>query len=202
MTEPYVDVTAWLDSLTPDTLELRAIEREEVALIELARTLRLARERAGLTQKELAKRVGVSQAQISKWENVNANHTVQTILKYLGGLGAEAGQAGAAELVLAVRATNGDYLPVTPLAERAVVLDENVNRALVERAVKTGKNRRETVVDLLAGAHLGPELYTGELQVPAEPVVPTVRVRQYIRSSVRAMSSRPADLSEYEAAAA
>ncbi len=124
------NVLEWLDSVIPDTPEMRAIEREERALIGLARTLRLARERAGLTQKELARRLGVSQAQISKWENVNANHTVQSILKYLAGLGGE----NAAELVLAVKAPNGDYLPVTPAAERAVFLRENVNRQLVEKA--------------------------------------------------------------------
>lgn len=173
------NVLEWLDSVIPDTPEMRAIEREEVALIGLARTLRLARERAGLTQKDLAKRLGVSQSQVSKWENVNANHTLQSILKYLSGLGAEAGQEGAAELVLAVRATNGDYLPVTPLAERTVVLDDNVNRELVARAAKAGKNRRETVADLLASTHLGAGAYAGLLRVETEENPRDILTRRY-----------------------
>lgn len=179
VTEPYVDVTEWLDNLTPDTPEMRAIDREEVALIGLARTFRLVRERAGLTQKDLAKRLGVSQSQISKWENVNANHTLQSMLKYLGGLGAEAGQEGAAELVLAVRATNGDYLPVTPLAGRAVVLDEGVNRELVERALKGGKNRRETIADLLSKTHAGAGAYAGPPTVETEERSPAIPARRY-----------------------
>jgi transcriptional regulator with XRE-family HTH domain len=158
---PSVNALEWLNSLTPNTPEMRAVGREESALIELARTLRLAREAAGLTQTQLAKRIGVSQPQISKWEDTVANHTVQSILKYLGGLGAEAGQDGAAELVLAVRATNGAYLPVTELAGRAVILEKPTDIKLRERAARSGKNRRETIADLLehvqgrAGAYVG-----------------------------------------------
>lgn len=178
--EPYVDVMDWLDSLTPDTPEMRAIDREETALIHLARSLRLARERAGFTQKQLARRIGVSQAQISKWENVNANHTLPSILKYLGGLGTETGE-GAAELVLAVRAANGDYLPVTPLAERAVLLDDHLHRDLAERASKSGRNRRDTIADLLAGTHAGAGGYTGGLKRETEDALPAVPPSRYAK---------------------
>jgi transcriptional regulator with XRE-family HTH domain len=160
------NVLEWLNSLTPDTPEMRAIGREESALIELARALRLAREAAGLTQKQLAARIGVSQPQISKWEDTVANHTIQSILKYLSGLGEEAGQKGAAELVLGVRTTNGEYLPVTALAGRAVVLDESVNTELHKRAVRAGKNRRETIADLLSSVHLG--AYSGHVAIKQE----------------------------------
>lgn len=172
-----LNVLDWLKSRLPDTPEMRAIDREERALIELARTLRLARERAGLTQKQLAQRIGVSQAQISKWENVNANHTVQSILKYLNGLGAESGQQGAAELIMAVRATNGDYLPITALAEQAVVLDAHVHQELRERASHSGKNRRETIADLLSGARTQAGHYAPHVEAPDYP--PTISARRY-----------------------
>jgi len=170
MTEhaPSVNALEWLNSLTPDTPEMRAIGREESALIELARTLRLAREAAGLTQTQLAKRIGVTQPQISKWEDTVANHTLQSILKYLGGLGAEAGQKGAAELVLAVRATNGKYLPVTALAERAVILEETTNTKLRERAARSGKNRCETIADLLEKTQGRAGAYAGHVAVHQE----------------------------------
>jgi len=166
-----VNALEWLNSLTPDTPEMRAIDREESALIELARALRLAREAAGLTQKQLAKRIGVTQPQISKWEDTIANHTIQSILKYLGGLGTEAGQDGAAELILAVRATNGEYLPVTALAERAVILEEPVNNRLRERAARTGKNRRETIAELLENVQVRAGAYAGHVAVQQEETV-------------------------------
>ena len=170
------NVLEWLNSLVPDTPEMRAIGREESALIELARALRLAREAAGLTQKQLAKRIGVSQPQISKWEDTVANHTLQSILKYLGGLGAEAGQPGAAELVLAVRATNGEYLPVTALAERAVILEDKVESKLRERAAWSGKNRLETIADLLENVPVRAGAYVGHVAVQPEES-PTPRQR-------------------------
>jgi transcriptional regulator with XRE-family HTH domain len=170
---PSVNALEWLNSLTPDTPEMRAIGREESALIELARTLRLAREAAGLTQTQLAKRIGVSQPQISKWEDTVANHTIQSILKYLGGLGEEAGQEGAAELVLAVRTTSGKYLPVTTLAERAVILEENANRTVAERAAITGKNRNEIVADLLGSIHTAAGTYAAHV-IKSSKDVPTL----------------------------
>lgn len=177
-----VNVLEWLDSVISDTPEMRAIDREERALIGLARTLRLAREAAELTQKQLATRLNVSQAQISKWENVNANHTVQSILKYLSGLGVEMGE-GSAELILAVRATNGDYLPVTSLAERTVLLSEKVNETLIKRAVRSGKGCCETIEDLLASTHLPAGAYSRRIELQTEEAK-TVQPRQYERASL------------------
>lgn len=176
---PSMDALEWLNALTPDTPEMRAIDREESTLIGLARTLRLAREHARLTQKELAQRLGVSQTQISKWENVNANHTMQSILSYLGALGTEPGGIGAAELVMAIRATDGTYLPVTPLAKWAVILEEQSHQELVKRAAKTGKNRRETIGELLKNAHSSTGDYTGGIRVEREDTAPVIPARRY-----------------------
>jgi transcriptional regulator with XRE-family HTH domain len=49
--------------------------------------LKIARTRAGLTQVELARRLGVSQAAVAKLEGPNANPTVTTLESALRGVG-------------------------------------------------------------------------------------------------------------------
>ncbi len=46
-----------------------------------------ARERQGLTQKELSARTGIAQADISKLENGNANPSIKTLRRLASGLG-------------------------------------------------------------------------------------------------------------------
>ena len=46
-----------------------------------------ARERQGITQKELAARTGITQADISKLENGNANPSIKTLKRLASGLG-------------------------------------------------------------------------------------------------------------------
>lgn len=46
-----------------------------------------ARERQGITQKELADRTGIAQADISKLENGNANPSIRTLKRLASGLG-------------------------------------------------------------------------------------------------------------------
>jgi predicted transcriptional regulator len=46
-----------------------------------------ARERQGITQKELASRTGIAQADISKLENGNANPSIKTLKRLASGLG-------------------------------------------------------------------------------------------------------------------
>ena len=46
-----------------------------------------ARKAAGLTQKELAMRTGIAQADISKLENGNANPSLRTLQRLAEGLG-------------------------------------------------------------------------------------------------------------------
>ncbi|MBO5588322.1 MAG: helix-turn-helix transcriptional regulator [Selenomonas sp.] len=46
-----------------------------------------ARERQGLTQKELSARTGIAQADISKLENGNANPSIKTLKRLASGLG-------------------------------------------------------------------------------------------------------------------
>ncbi len=46
-----------------------------------------ARKRSGLTQKQLAERTGIAQADISKLENGNANPSLRTIKRLAAGMG-------------------------------------------------------------------------------------------------------------------
>ncbi|MDD6675368.1 MAG: helix-turn-helix transcriptional regulator [Lactimicrobium massiliense] len=46
-----------------------------------------ARHQAGLTQKELARRTGIAQPDISKLEHGNANPSVRTLLRLAKGMG-------------------------------------------------------------------------------------------------------------------
>jgi transcriptional regulator with XRE-family HTH domain len=49
--------------------------------------LKIARNRAGLTQVELARRLGISQAAVAKLEGPNANPTITTLESALRGVG-------------------------------------------------------------------------------------------------------------------
>jgi DNA-binding transcriptional regulator YiaG len=70
------DLNTWLvDALTED--ERKAAEF--IAMI--AVSIQQQRLLLGLTQKELAERLGLSQAMISKWENGEENFTVATLVK-------------------------------------------------------------------------------------------------------------------------
>ena len=46
-----------------------------------------ARQRSGLTQKELSVRTGIAQGDISKLENGNANPSIRTLQRLAGGMG-------------------------------------------------------------------------------------------------------------------
>ena len=61
--------------------EAQAPEREVMS--EIAHE----RERAGLTQKELAERIGMRQSNLSRLENGNGNPSLQTLAKIARGLG-------------------------------------------------------------------------------------------------------------------
>lgn len=51
--------------------------------------LRTARREAGLTQAELARRLGVTQPTVAAWERPGANPTVRTLARALGATGRE-----------------------------------------------------------------------------------------------------------------
>ncbi|CAM4447368.1 helix-turn-helix domain-containing protein [Deinococcus marmoris] len=92
MTNPYlsdIDVFAELDALAGDSLETRTVDAQEWLRLKLTEVMIGARKRAGLTQTELAKRMGIGQARISKLENANNDRTVDSVAAYLAAVDAE-----------------------------------------------------------------------------------------------------------------
>lgn len=77
----------WRDEFLADP-ERRAIYEEEAAKSELWLQLVEARQKAGLTQKQMAKRLGVSQAQVARLEQEGYDsHTLTSLRKYVAALG-------------------------------------------------------------------------------------------------------------------
>src|SRR2546425_11979087 len=77
----------WRDALLADP-ETRAIYKEEAAKSELWLQLVEARQAAGLTQAQLAQRLGVSQAQVSRIEKRGYDaYTLTTLRRYVRALG-------------------------------------------------------------------------------------------------------------------
>jgi DNA-binding XRE family transcriptional regulator len=71
-----------------DNPEYQAIYEEEAAKGELWIQLAEARHAAGLTQAEMAERLGVSQAQVSRIEQQGYDsHTIRTLRRYVEALG-------------------------------------------------------------------------------------------------------------------
>jgi transcriptional regulator with XRE-family HTH domain len=68
--------------------ETRAIYKEEAAKKELWLQLVEARQAAGLTQAELARRLGISQAQVARIEKCGYDaYTLTTLRRYVQALG-------------------------------------------------------------------------------------------------------------------
>lgn len=77
----------WRDKFLADP-ENRRIYEEEAAKKELWLHLVEARQAAGLTQKELAERIGVSQAQVARMEKSGySSYTLSSLRRYLAALG-------------------------------------------------------------------------------------------------------------------
>lgn len=89
-TNPHAgsDVIASLEPTIDDTPEARRAGKKEALRISLTGAMRKARKRAGLTQGEVAERLGVSQSWVSKLESANYDHQIESIVAYLDALGA------------------------------------------------------------------------------------------------------------------
>jgi DNA-binding XRE family transcriptional regulator len=77
-----------LDDLVVDSPEVRRAVRRERLRLGLARAMKRARETAGLTQQEVATALGVTQAWVSKLENANHDHKLESVLSYFDAVGA------------------------------------------------------------------------------------------------------------------
>jgi len=77
----------WHEGLRQDP-EYQAVYEEEAAKSELWLQLVNARQEAGLTQKQMAERLGVSQAQVARIEKEGYDaYTLNTLRKYVAALG-------------------------------------------------------------------------------------------------------------------
>ena len=87
ITEGERSYRQWREKLWADP-EYRAIYEEEAAKSELWLQLVEARQAAGLTQAEMAQRMGVSQAQVSRIEKHGYDaYTLTTLRRYVAALG-------------------------------------------------------------------------------------------------------------------
>jgi transcriptional regulator with XRE-family HTH domain len=90
MTETNIqDVLAFLEQIIPDTPEMQLIERQELFRLTLTQVMRNLRKNLGLTQAELAEKMGVGQSWVSKLESANNDHDFESVLAYLDALGAD-----------------------------------------------------------------------------------------------------------------
>jgi transcriptional regulator with XRE-family HTH domain len=111
-----VDLAKWMKDLIPDTPEMQAIANEEAVRYCLVVALAKARKAAGYTQAQLAKKMGVKQSLISRWENVNQNHTLETLLQLCSAVNAE--------LVMGIK-TADEFIPITSATEHHISVHQN-----------------------------------------------------------------------------
>ncbi|NOZ79152.1 MAG: helix-turn-helix domain-containing protein [Acidobacteria bacterium] len=83
------EVLAFLDDLVSSDEELRREAAKERVRLALALAMVRARKARGLSQTEVAERLGVSQSWVSKLENPDIAHTFESILDYLQAIDAE-----------------------------------------------------------------------------------------------------------------
>lgn len=82
------DALTYLESIVPDTPETRRIEKQERFRFNLTQAMRDLRERVGLTQNDLAQKLGIGQSWVSKLESANNDHTFESVLAYFDALDA------------------------------------------------------------------------------------------------------------------
>ncbi len=116
-----------------DRLEVIPDGKLEHLRLYLADAMRELRTKAGLTQVQLAKKLGVKQAAVSKLESALKDHELESVLHYLHMLGAD--------LLMAVK--HGDILYQVSDNEDVVLLDVPVE--VVRLAEAKGLSLREYV---------------------------------------------------------
>ena len=136
-----LDVIAWLKNHSEETPEKQVIRDEEWTKYNLAVALSDAREAAGHSQSSLAQELGVQQSLVSKWEHINHNHTLETLLNL--------SRATGAKLVLGLE-VDGKLIPISPAAKRCVLLSETVHANLEQRGASVGLTARELLLAPLA----------------------------------------------------
>ena len=114
------DVIEHLESLTPDTPNLRRVGKQEWLRLALTDAMMAARKEAGMTQKDVAEALGVSQSWVSKLESADYDHQLESVASHLDAVGAE--------LVLAIKVA-GKVLPIEN--ENGNAVSEDTNTVLI-----------------------------------------------------------------------
>jgi DNA-binding XRE family transcriptional regulator len=83
------DAVAFFRDLAPDTPETRRVGKQEWARLLLTEQMRIARKQAGLTQGQVAEKLGVTQGWISRLEHADHDHTLESVIAYLDAVGAD-----------------------------------------------------------------------------------------------------------------
>lgn len=74
-----------IDALTQN---MTTVDIAQTALhIELSQKIREARKKLGMSQKDLAEKMGVKQSLVSRWESSECNYTIDTLVEIADALG-------------------------------------------------------------------------------------------------------------------
>ena len=77
-----------MDLVEALTKDMSVVDMAQTALhIEISRTIRNARKQKGLSQKDLAEKLGVKQILVSRWESSECNYTIDTLVEIADALG-------------------------------------------------------------------------------------------------------------------
>ncbi|MEH2419447.1 MAG: helix-turn-helix domain-containing protein [Nostoc sp.] len=124
---------AWLQQKVSDDSEVILAGKLEYLRLYLTDAMREIRNKAGLTQTQLAKKLGVQQAAVSKLESALKEHELESVLHYLHALGAD--------LLVAVK--QGDELYQASDNEGSLLVD--VPDVVAQKALAANMSVREYV---------------------------------------------------------
>ncbi|MEH2056504.1 MAG: helix-turn-helix domain-containing protein [Nostoc sp.] len=159
---------AWLQQKVSDEPEVILAGKLEYLRLYLTDAMREIRNKAGLTQAELAQKLGVKQAAVSKLESALKEHELESVLHYLHTLGAD--------LLVAVK--QGDDLYQASDNEGVLLVD--VPDVVFQKALAANMSIREYVrvaVEKFSGEHDGLKTALVKLLESDEPVAVKVRGR-------------------------
>jgi len=127
----------WLKTKVSDDSEVILAGKLEYLRLYLTDAMRELRSKAGLTQAQLAEKLGVQQAAVSKLESALKDHELESVLKYLHTLGAD--------LLVAVK--QGEELYQVSDTESGLLVD--VPSYVQELASTAGMSPREYVLSAI-----------------------------------------------------
>ena len=83
------DALEFFGTLAPDTPETQCTGKQEWARLLLTEEMHKARKLAGLTQEQVAEKLGVTQGWVSRLEHADHDHTLESVVAYFHAVGAE-----------------------------------------------------------------------------------------------------------------